>query len=217
MGHGRFWSLGFGPLLCNPETSPTIQSVVTANAMTLTTPFPAVPAVDAEALDVRRAASGDERAFERLYRRHVARIHTLVRRMASPDAADELTQDVFVRAWDKLATFRAESAFGTWLYRLAVNVVLTRRRGDRLERQRFLDDDAVLDMRPTHSTPAGLALDLEAAIAELPEGARQIFVLHDVEGWTHEEIAAQLGLVPGTSKSQLSRARAALRRRLDAR
>ncbi len=185
--------------------------------MTLTTPFPAVPAVDAEALDVRRAASGDERAFERLYRRHVARIHTLVRRMARAEAADELTQDVFVRAWDKLATFRAESAFGTWLYRLAVNVVLTRRRSDRLERERFLDDDTVLETHSHRSAAPGLAIDLDAAIAELPEGARQIFVLHDIEGWTHEEIATQLGLVPGTSKSQLSRARAALRRMLDAR
>ncbi len=185
--------------------------------MTLSTPFPAVSAIDAETLDVRRAASGDERAFERLYRRHVARVHTLMRRMASPDAADELTQDVFVRAWDKLATFRAESAFGTWLYRLAVNVVLTRRRSERLERQRFLDDDVAIETHASRSTPAGLALDLEAAIAELPEGARQIFVLHDVEGWTHEEIAAELGLVAGTSKSQLSRARAALRRRLDVR
>lgn len=171
---------------------------------------------DVEALDARRAATGDEKAFERLYRRHVARIHTMARRMAGPEAADDLTQDIFVRAWDKLATFRGESAFGTWLYRLGVNVVLSRRRSDRNDRTWIMEDDGSAAERTagTISLP-GTRLDLDAAIARLPDGARKVFVLHDVEGWTHEEIAAQMGLVPGTSKSQLSRARAALRRMLD--
>ncbi len=185
--------------------------------MTLTTPLVGVPTIDRETLDARHAAGGDEAAFERLYRRHVARIHTLTRRMAGPDKADEITQDVFVRAWDKLPTFRAESAFGTWLYRLAVNVVLSRRRSERSERAALLDDDSALEYQTAKHAPAGMRLDLEHAMAKLPEGARQIFILHDVEGWTHEEIAEQLGLVPGTSKSQLSRARAALRSMLDAR
>ena len=184
--------------------------------MTLTTSHAGAPGVDAEALEVRRAATGDESAFERLYRRHVPRIHTLARRMAGPEAADEITQDVFVRAWDKLATFRGESAFGTWLYRLAINVVLSRRRGARSERLALLDDDTALEHQVAPHPPVGLRLDLETAMARLPEAARQVFVLHDIEGWTHEEIAGQLGLVPGTSKSQLSRARAALRRMLDA-
>lgn len=185
--------------------------------MTLTTPLDGVPMIDAETLEARHAAAGDERAFERLYRRHVARIHTLARRMAGPEKADEITQDVFVRAWDKLPTFRGESAFGTWLYRLAVNLVLSRRRSERTERAALLDDDSMLELEATRSAPAGMRLDLEAAMARLPEGARQVFILHDIEGWTHDEIAEQLGLVPGTSKSQLSRARAALRRMLDAR
>lgn len=172
--------------------------------------------IDVEALDVRRAASGDQQAFERLYRRHVARIHTMVRRMAGPDAADDLTQDVFIRAWDKLPTFRGESAFGTWLYRLAVNVVLSRRRSDRSELTWILDDQIALDDAAQPPRQHAARLDLDAAIARLPDGARKVFVLHDIEGWTHEEIAAQMGLVPGTSKSQLSRARAALRRLLDA-
>ena len=170
--------------------------------------------VDIESLDARRAATGDEAAFERLYRRHVARIHTLARRMAGPDAADDLTQDVFVRAWDKLATFRGESAFGTWLHRLAVNVILSRHRSNKHERTWVVDDEAALAAAPATIHPA-TRMDLDAAIARLPEGARKVFVLHDVEGWTHEEIAEQMGLVPGTSKSQLSRARAALRRMLD--
>jgi RNA polymerase sigma-70 factor (ECF subfamily) len=183
--------------------------------MTLTTPVGGNAAIDSEALDARRAAQGDERAFERLYRRHVARIHTLARRMAGPDAANDVTQDVFVRAWDKLGSFRGESAFGTWLYRLAINVVLTRRRSEKSARGWLMDDDTVLETRPARQHHPAVAIDLENAIARLPDGARQIFVLHDVEGWTHEEIAAQLSLVPGTSKSQLSRARAALRRMLD--
>jgi RNA polymerase sigma-70 factor (ECF subfamily) len=122
---------------------------------------------------------------------------------------------VFVRAWDKLGSFRGESAFGTWLYRLAVNVVLSRRRSERSARDWLTTDDTVLETVGARSVSPGIGMDLEQAIARLPEGARQVFVLHDVEGWTHEEIAGQLGLVPGTSKSQLSRARAALRRMLD--
>lgn len=183
--------------------------------MTLTTPLAGTPSLDLETVEVRRAASGDEGAFARLYRRHVARIHTLVRRMAGPDSADDLTQDVFIRAWDKLPSFRAESAFSTWLHRLAVNVVLSRRRSEKSERTWFIDDDGPLLHASGKTHFPGTVMDLESAITRLPEGARQVFVLHDVEGWTHEEIAAEFGLVPGTSKSQLSRARAALRRMLD--
>jgi RNA polymerase sigma-70 factor (ECF subfamily) len=174
--------------------------------MALPTPVSGTPALDLEAHLVRRANAGDEAAFEGLYRRHVARIHSLVRRM---------TEDVFVRAWDKLGSFRGESAFGTWLYRLAVNVVLSRRRSQRSDRDWLTHDITALETVGSRHVTPGIAMDLEQAIARLPEGARQVFVLHDVEGWTHEEIAGQLGLVPGTSKSQLSRARAALRRMLD--
>ena len=140
----------------------------------------------------------------------------MVRRMAGPDAADDLTQDIFVRAWDKLATFRGDSAFGTWLYRLGVNVVLSRRRSDKSDRTWIMDDNGSLADATYHTAHPATKMDLDAAIARLPDGARKIFVLHDVEGWTHEEIAEQMGLVPGTSKSQLSRARSALRRMLDA-
>ena len=183
--------------------------------MALTTPAAGTPALDLERHLVRRAAAGDDAAFEGLYRRHVGRIHSLVRRMTDAGTADEVTQDVFVRAWGKLATFRGESAFGTWLYRLAVNVVLTHRRRQKTERDWIAGDDATLELVGDRPASPGTAMDLEQAIARLPEGARQVFVLHDIEGWTHEEIAAQLGLVAGTSKSQLSRARAALRRMLD--
>ncbi len=183
--------------------------------MTFSTPGAGVPTLDMEASLVRRAAAGDEGAFEGLYRRHVGRIHSLVRRMTDPGLADELTQDVFVRAWDKLATFRGESAFGTWLHRLAVNVVLTQRRRDRTERDWLLPNDDILPSLGQHAVHPGVAMDLEGAMARLPEGGRQVFILHDIEGWTHEEIAEHLGTVAGTSKSQLSRARASLRRMLD--
>lgn len=183
--------------------------------MTLSTPVAGVPALDLEGSLVRRAALGDEAAFEGLYRRHVDRIHSLVRRMTDPMLADDLTQDVFVRAWDKLATFRGESAFGTWLHRLAVNVVLTHRRRDRAERDWLLPTDDILPTLGQRDVHPGVTMDLENAMARLPEGGRHVFILHDIEGWTHEEIAQHLGMVAGTSKSQLSRARAALRRMLD--
>ena len=161
------------------------------------------------------AASGDTHAFERLYRDHVARIHSLARRMLSEDEADEITQDVFVRAWQKLGTFRGESAFGTWLHRLAVNVILAHRSRRSTERSRWLEDEAAVDLAPARHAPAGLRQDLEAAMARLPGGARQVFVLHDVEGYRHEEIAERLGISSGTSKSQLHRARMALRTLLE--
>ena len=162
--------------------------------------------------DVARAAAGDMAAFERLYRSHVAKVHSLVRRMAGPAEADDLTQDIFLRAWSRLGTFRGESAFGTWLHRLAVNIVIERLRSP-LARQRFVDDENVLQgVAPSGSH--GTRMDLEAALDDLPPGARGIFVLHDVEGHTHQEIASLLGVSVGTSKAQLHRARMLLRRSL---
>ncbi len=183
--------------------------------MTFSTPLAGTPALEIESSLAKAAARGDEGAFERLYRRHVARVHTLVRRMAGDDSADDLTQDVFIRAWQKLPTFRGESAFSTWLHRLAVNVVLSRYRSGQSERHWIQDDEVAIGQAAGHTPHPGVAIDLEAAIRRLPEGSRQVFLLHDVEGWTHEEIADRIGLVVGTSKSQLSRARAALRRMLD--
>ena len=170
---------------------------------------------DSIGADAALAASGDASAFERLYRAHVNRVHSLVRRMLDADEADDLTQDVFVRAWEKLHTFRGESAFGTWLHRLAVNVVLARRKTLGTERGRFQGgEDPLQDVTARRETPE-ISMDFEEALATLPDGARQVFVLHDVEGYRHEEIARMLGVVPGTSKSQLHHARMALRRYLE--
>ena len=134
--------------------------------------------------------------------------------MAGPESADELTQDVFVRVWQKLATFRGESSFATWLHRLAVNVIIERFRSLGTARERFLaDGETVLDGLPASTMPGryDASMDLETAMNRLPPGARAVFVLHDVEGYRHEEIGQMLGVSIGTSKSQLHRARMTLR------
>jgi len=166
---------------------------------------------------VRRAQAGDVAAFERLYRENVDRIFALCLRM-SGDAvrAQELTQDVFVRAWEKLAGFEGKSAFSTWLHRLAVNVVLGSRRAEGIRVGKvFGTDDLEAYETPTRPRDPGDALDLERAIATLPPGARTVFVLHDVEGYKHEEIAELHGIAVGTCKAQLHRARRLLREALD--
>jgi RNA polymerase sigma-70 factor, ECF subfamily len=163
---------------------------------------------------VKQAANGDVRAFEELYRTHLTRIHSLVRRMAGGRDTDELTQDVFVRVWEKLHTFRGDSAFGTWLHRLAVNVVIERFRSDTVRRRRLHDGEGVFETLSAPARPRDVSLDFEAALERLPDGAREIFVLHDVEGYKHHEIGTLLGISPGTSKAQLHRARMMLRRHL---
>lgn len=161
--------------------------------------------------DVALAAAGDTRAFERLYRQHVARVHSLARRMIGLELADEVTQDVFVRVWEKLGTFRGEAAFSTWLHRVAINVILGRRKKLGKRRERFVDGEKVLWRLETRPKVREAAIDLEGALQKLPDGAQQIFLLHDVEGYKHDEIADMLGITSGTSKSQLHRARMLLR------
>lgn len=165
--------------------------------------------------DVALAAGGDQSAFERLYQAHVGRIHSLTRRMLGGHDADEVTQDIFVRTWQKLGQFRGESAFGTWLHRLAVNVVIERRRSYAIQRERMADDPAVLETVPVAPVRGDLRVDFEAAIEQLPPGAREIFVLHDVEGYKHREIAVMLNIASGTSKRQLHRARMLMREHLN--
>lgn len=165
--------------------------------------------------DAALAAGGDLQAFERLYRRHLGRIHSLCRRMIGEGEADDVTQEVFVRAWRKLDRFRGESAFGTWLYRLAVNVILGKRASLGTYRQRFEEAEPLMMAFASRRDRVDLRMDFEAAIQQLPRGARDVFVLHDVEGYTHEEIAEMLEVSAGTSKSQLHRARMALRKYLD--
>jgi RNA polymerase sigma-70 factor (ECF subfamily) len=164
--------------------------------------------------DARRAASGDLDAFERLYHRHNARIFTLARRMLGVAEAEEATQEIFVRTWEKLGTFRGESAFGTWLYRLAIHALLAIRKGNARRRDRFPDAEPALDAATANPARPDLRLDLERAMERLPDGARQVFTLYDIEGYRHEEIGDLLGITVGTSKSQLHRARMILRTQL---
>ena len=168
------------------------------------------------ATDVVLAAAGDSRAFERLYRAHSDRVFSLCARMTGDRvAAEELTQDVFVRAWEKLVQFRGESAFGTWLHRLAANVILTARKRARRAGGWWAASDEEPDDLPARVTQQpGETGDLEGAIAKLPGGARRVFVLHDVEGYRHEEIGSMLGITSGGSKAQLHRARQLLREAL---
>ena len=177
---------------------------------------PGGTASDEDVSDVAAAAAGDVRAFERVYRRHVSRIHSTAVRMLGPEEADDATQDVFVRAWQRLGQFRGDSAFGTWLFRLGVNVMLSRREVVATRQRRHVDDAELIDTLSARGASPELGLDFEAAMQRLPPGMRQIFVLHDIEGYKHDEIAAMLGIAQGTSKSQLHRVRMILRKYLSA-
>jgi len=165
---------------------------------------------------VRRAQAGDSDAFAALYRAHVGKVHALCLRLAGDaHAAADLTQDVFIRAWESLGSFRGESALGSWLHRLAVNAFLgTRRAAGRRERRVVSVAEPGMFERGGDTISPGTKLDLEQAIAGLPEGARTVFVLHDIEGYQHGEIAEMTGIASGTSKAQLFRARRLLREAL---
>ena len=165
---------------------------------------------------VQRAQNGDMAAFEQLYRENVGRVHALCLRLSADAArAEELTQDVFVRAWEKLGSYRGESAFSSWLHRLTVNVVLNQRRSDGRRTARVLEvEDLTVYETPPEHTPLADPLDLERAIAQLSPAARSVFVLHDVEGYRHEEIARLTGRAEGTCKALLHRARKTLREAL---
>lgn len=174
-------------------------------------------AVDDRAL-VERARAGDVPAFETLYRRHVGRVHGLCLRMTgNRQDAEDCAQAAFINAWEKLSAFEGRSSFNTWLHRIAVNEVLARRRKE-ARRRRHLDvvDEADETRAADPLTPStGTRMDLEAAIASLPPGARDVVVLHLVYGFSHEESADMLGLAVGTCKAQLHRARRLLQQRLE--
>lgn len=207
--HRPHRSIDSNPLRRPPY--PILRSLNDGQELTTLTKESPPAGVDADRFDAALAAKGDAVAFERLYRRHSARMHSLARRMLNADAADEVTQDVFVRAWRKLSQFRGESSFSTWLHRLAINVILARRADLAKQHGRFTNDDIALEHVQARGVEHETRMDFETALAKLPDGAREVFVLHDIEGYKHEEIAALLGVTAGTSKSQLHRARMVLR------
>jgi RNA polymerase sigma-70 factor (ECF subfamily) len=170
---------------------------------------------DGELALARLASSGDESAFERLYRAHSGRVFALCLRLSgSRERATELTQDVFVQVWRRLSSWRGESALGSWIYRLTVNLVLSNVRGEKRRQKHEMNEEETTDSgRGTADIgvvrPASVAeaIDLERAIASLPPGARTVFVLYDVEGYRHDEIAKMTGTAEGTCRAQLHRAR----------
>jgi len=163
---------------------------------------------------VERAQQADTTAFESLYRRHVDRVYGLCLRMTgNPSEAEDCTQEAFIQAWNKLSKFRGDSAFGTWIHRIAVNSVLGRMRKARREQDRI---EAVTDISPAPETvgDSGNFEDLQNAVDDLPEGARHVFVLHAVYGYSHDETGDMLGIAAGTSKAQLHRAKRLLAQQL---
>jgi RNA polymerase sigma-70 factor, ECF subfamily len=174
----------------------------------------------AESELVALAQRGDQQAFEQLYRRHVSRVHALCLRMTGNAAqAEDCVQEAFVQAWRKLSSFQGASAFGTWLYRIAVNEVLgvqrrSRRRVTHLQLVGEEERSEQLDYAHSLGTEAGERIDVEQAVRALPEGARNVFVLVGLHGYSHEEASATLGVAVGTCKAQLHRARQLLAKRL---
>ncbi len=158
------------------------------------------------------ARKNDYSAYEQLYRIHVGRVFAqCVRLCRDRDLAEDLAQEAFVQAWLKLSSFRGDSAFGSWLYRIATNITLSHlRRQTPFKNSLELEDVPELEYRETTDEQIGL----EQAISELPDGARAVFVLYSLEGYTHDEIAGMLGIAQGSSKAQLHRARQLLQQKL---
>ena len=164
---------------------------------------------------IRRAQRSDARAFEALYRLHVGKVYGLCLRMTgNVSEAEDCTQEAFIQAWNKMMKFRGDSAFSTWLHRIAVNTVLGRIRKSKREQDRV---QAVNDVYTTRldTGDSGELRDLAEAVDRLPERARHVFVLHAVYGYSHDEAAAMLGIAAGTSKAQLHRARRLLAQQLE--
>ena len=186
------------------ETGDNIRSMVSRTAT----------AMPEETALIARARGGDTRAFEALYREHVDRVYGLCLRMTgNVSEAEDCTQEAFIQAWNKIAKFRGDSAFGTWMHRIGVNAVLGRMRKSKREQDRL---QVVADTAPAAVAAVDSAnlRDLSAAIERLPEGARHVFVLSAVYGYSHEESSDMLGIAVGTSKAQLHRARRLLAQQL---
>ena len=172
------------------------------------------PAISEEAVWIRRAQQSDSRAFERLYRMHIDKVYGLCLRMTGNVAeAEDCAQDAFIQAWNKLSKFRGDSAFATWLHRIAVNAVLGRMRKSKREQDR-IQVASEISPAPARIGDSSNLRDLSDAVDRLPEGARNVFVLSGIYGYSHEEASNMLGIAVGTSKAQLHRARRLLSQQL---
>ncbi len=170
--------------------------------------------VSEEAVWIRRAKKSDSSAFEKLYRMHIDKVYGLCLRMTGNVAeAEDCAQEAFIQAWNKLSKFRGESAFATWLHRIAVNAVLGRMRKSKREQDR-IQVATEISPGPASIGDSGNLRDLSDAVDRLPEGARHVFILSGVYGYSHEETSNMLGIAVGTSKAQLHRARRLLSQQL---
>ena len=165
-----------------------------------------------EARLIELASSGDEHAFELLYRSHVSEVYSLCMRMVGDvHVAEDITQEIFVRVWRKLSSYRGRSSFRTWLYRVSFNVILRQRRRIPTDRPAVIDENATAG----HEEDVALRVDLQRAVSVLPHKCRAVLVMHDILGNTHREIADVLQISAGTSKAHLHRARGILRKELE--
>jgi len=193
------------PALLTAVASDYSQSMVVAE----------IPRKSDEAAWIERAKRSDARAFERLYRMHVDKVYGLCLRMTgNRSEADDCTQEAFIQAWNKLDRFRGDSAFSTWLHRIAVNAVLGRMRKSKREQDR-IQAAAEVSSSPLATGDSGKLRDLSKAVDRLPEGARHVFVLSAIYGYSHEEAGNMLGIAVGTSKAQLHRAKKLLKEQLE--
>jgi RNA polymerase sigma-70 factor, ECF subfamily len=172
--------------------------------------------VTEESFLIKKAKEGNTNAFERLYRINLRRVYAVCLKISSDkNRAEELTQDVFVKAWENLSSFREESLFSTWIYKIAVNTSLLELRKRKRWYSRFKNFGELLNFDKKVSISLSTSIDLNKAVSCLPEKARLVFVLHDVEGYRHDEIAELLSVKTGTSKAHLHRARKLLREALE--
>jgi RNA polymerase sigma-70 factor (ECF subfamily) len=209
-------SFGYISRLSKPAVKDLHQKDMEIASVSINTPEARSGHRDEESGTVARARDGDMTAFEQLYRRYAGRVYAVCLRItADQGAAEECTQDAFLKAWDALAGFRGESSFGTWLTRIAINMALQRLRLDR-RHLRLIQPGAneFMETFPAPDAAPESDLDLERLVAGLPPAARAVFVLHAIEGYSHDDIAGMIGIATGTCKAHLHRARQLLQARL---
>jgi len=198
------------------EISP-LEALLTAPASDYSPQMVALnkPEITDEADWIARAQRSDARAFESLYRMHIDKVYGICLRMTGIVAeAEDCAQETFIQAWNKLDRFRGDSAFATWLHRIAVNAVLGRMRKSKREQDRIQIATEVSASAASAAADTGELRDLSDAVDRLPQGARHVFVLYAVYGYSHNEASKMLGIAPGTSKAQLHRARRLLAQQL---
>ena len=165
---------------------------------------------------IERCLEGNQHAWNEIVRLYWRKVFNIAYKFVGrQDEAEDLTQDIFVRAWERLTMFRGQSSLATWLHRLATNVVLERMRANKRDALRLIDSDSVDLASRSSDSNLDTRMDLDRALVGLPGGARTVFVLHDIEGYSHDEIATMTGIAPGTARAQLCRARRALMKLLD--